>query len=415
MRLLALLPLAALGCRPAALGSLVASQSRDGALAWLSQFGDVPSCRPTRAFRKRQEGELFDREIAIPISPLDRLAGKSSQTAPYLGSNSVSVVHRAVDLLCSIQDREAKSAIADLASRQPCLPFLREALAGAGIDDGAAKAALTSASCTGVFWDQQDAMPGSPADQVYQRLLASAATPADFRELLRNAAARAGPLWRKSFARHDFATTDAAAALHRVAERSHLGLGEVVRDASRGLSGDELDDLYFVSVLVPATTGQLTALAAAELRRADPPAPQFAYPPPEKAFWQRVLGATAYSDPQSYAKVASKLEDQFKAKDRMALAASMNDRSRMVTQRMLAGSYLLKLGDEAGFAAFDELGSVSPEDRAAAIETLTQIRNETSPAVQQRLDKLLEGFPSAAEQRARKQALLKTLSVHQVH
>ena len=108
--------------------------------------------------------------------------------------------------------------------------------------------------------------------------------------------------------------------------------------------------------------------------------------------------------------MASKLEAQFKAKDRSSLQAFANDHSKMVTQRMLAGSYLLQLGDEAGFAPFDELGSVPPEDRAAAVATLTQIRSQTSSAIQRRLDKLLEGFPSAAEEQARKRELSKSLS-----
>ncbi len=204
--------------------------------------------------------------------------------------------------------------------------------------------------------------------------------PADWLALMRRTAKVAGPAW-PGFARVEFAQGYGAKALVAAAYAGHSTEGAVIRDVSRGLPAGELDDLYFVARTNRACFDELIQMSPGELAKD--------LPPPEHAFWERIRSESSLIDPGSYEKVAHRLSGLFLAKDAAGLHAFMGDPSQMRMQRMLAGYYLVRLGDASGFSLFEDMSGMPPMDRSAALETLKELRREAPAALRPRVDALL--------------------------
>jgi hypothetical protein len=425
----------------------------DTQLARLARFGEVPPCRiqetivpltpeeqahQTAALSRGERILVEDHHhVQTPMPRIARLAGQTAAIRPFLESDSQRVVHRAADLLCSVQDDAAKEAIADLAARQPCLRFLPNALEGAGIDPAtgpgkrareAVAAALADDGCvhsggvtecaayTRSRCDRElsaagpEWMPGSAPARASEKLLHGSGG-AGFRELLRARAASYSSLGNWYADRASFIATDGAAALAEAARRSSRSEGEILRDASRGMSTVELDDLYEVAMTLPKALShgraEVEALAPAEAKRKDLPAA-------EQAFWHvlahdgvlpaRELCSAGMSAPRYIFSECRKVEqaatqslDQLlAAKDGASLRSFMNDTSQDLTKRLLAATYLLQLGDDAGFPLLEKLPTSDPEMaglRGLALSTLKFTK--VPPALKARMDSLIAAVEKA--------------------
>ncbi len=418
-------------------------------LAQLARFGDVGRC--LREERIVHDPEAFGghRHEFSRRKPVPGLADHVAEIASYLATDSVRVAQRAVELLCAAGGTDAEDAIAALGAREPCLFFAGEALQAMGAAPrpnvqralAAQAAALADDGCThganGTSCPPYarsrcakeleaagpDTVPGTPRAEEYARLAQGPSGGAAYRAFVEAAASRfpsRGEWWG---ARPDFGRREGATALAANAKRAGLTKAEVLRDATRGASASELDDLDEIAEAIGGQTlAELEALAPGEAKRKG-------LPPIEHAFWHEMAGdgtrpaaeLCAGGGPrflsdscvQAERATTASLDDRLAAKDRRGLAAFMEDRHEDLTKRLLAAIYLLQLGDARGFPLLERMlveGTAESELRPLAAPTLQS--TPVPPALAPRFERLRAAVEKANEgYHDRQRALARSVTV----
>jgi hypothetical protein len=192
-------------------------------------------------------------------------------------------------------------------------------------------------------------------------------------------------------ARQRLASGEMQRMLTQASQKSGLTQGEVLREASRGKSSAELDELdWFARSDLPAFR-QLLALARTEQSRTD-------LPGAERSFWGRMVNYATMVDPKAYHQVLEQLAVVYDAKDAARLKAFANDPMQMPLHRILASQYLALLGDASGLELFRHPEIMLPSDRQVALQTLSSLQTDAPAGVRSEVTPLVEKYRTLTSQ-----------------
>lgn len=413
----------------------------------LGRYGRVPRCVASFEIAAAPAGSDEDHQHAMaPVPRLDRLAGLTPTLAPMLEDPDARVVHRALDLLCSVQDEPAQAAIASLVARRPCVSWIRQALGGAGVakeklppalqaqlDDPAQKEAcerddVPSLDCTDT--DRRTHCSRDPFDPRLRPSYAAWANPASaalakrlsageeaaFAEALaaldamdraraRTAVAALAAIdgpegWLKLVAlcrtwagrrggrvdspTGEFARGIGGAALERVAAKAGRSPSEQLLAFAETAPNELLDVLFGVGPWVDK--GFLAAVHAARAKGGKGAALAARM---ERHEYLAAMGS-GKREP-----LAAESEAAFKASDKDALRRTARSAEPRRFQRLVAAYYLAQLGEADDLDLFEQVELVQPEEIQGLRQALEELATKTSGPVREKVEKLLPRWREA--------------------
>lgn len=413
------------------------------ALAELAAFGPVESCAAVESAispeewerdgdlggtRARTTGRCSTPRGQEPshvhvlelAQPLPSLSGKAPRIAPYLKHPSRQVVHRAIDLLCRVGDKEARDAILAAARSHPCHRWMGQALRGVGIEE---RLPYGREACDGL--EELGFIPGTASDwsrwvtpkarALSARLeRADPGAIADVRDGLdaialarsREAAAalslvRSREAWISiarglapyrfpdaSFEYVQFVQGMGPFLLRKIAASNKISLAreltEVVSEAP-----DLFDHAYYIGRGDPATFEELIVMAAAA-------GGESGVPRQLDSWFERIDQEAAFQHGKEHHENARRLVALSKASDREGLRAFMKDGRSDLFLRVYAGSLLVQMGEVDGLDIFEEARTADSARAYTFRQVLEPLARTASGLVLERVQRVLRLYPVPA-------------------
>ena len=386
----------------------------EAALEALQAIGSAMPCR-------RQ-----DRVIDIPVEkrgpdgpdhahnfgPADKrpeLAGKSAAILPFASHPSRRVVHRAVDLLCAIQDEPSKRKIRELAERYPCSGWLERAVDGAdAARKGRKPRPVTEAECEGR--EEDVGVPGEPASWTRWRTPNAVALAKRIDSGDEASAARALLALE---AMDPALIREAAAALSLVSKR--VAVARLLRGSSpitapleqlllenlaRANHSEKANEVIELVRAYPQLGGEVFSFAAADwptflelAHRAQAEARNPAYPMELRLWFERFEDQEPLDDPEDDFKATQEFDRLLQAKNVARLLEIQRDPKNPRRRRLQAGSYLAQLGEAAGMDIFDDPESVASSLAPQVREELEELTKSAQGAARERVLRALTHYP----------------------